>query len=55
MVNELKEICDKLAGYDPEKHFEVLAATKTAEGAWELTVKRVNPEARTEVAADAEQ
>ena len=42
MVNELKTICDLLDGYTDDKRYQVLAATKTQDGTWELTVKRVN-------------
>lgn len=40
MVNELKTICDLLDGYSPDRKYVVLAATKTADGKWELTIQR---------------
>lgn len=46
MANELRTICDLLDGYTEEKKFEVLAATKTADGKWELTIKKVEPETK---------
>lgn len=57
MVNELKTICDLLEGYNPEKSFEVLSATKTGGDTWVLTIQRVTPPGDTtqEVAEDADE
>lgn len=43
MANDLKWICDHLYGYNDEARFEVLKATKTSEGTWELTIKKLEP------------
>lgn len=40
MVNELKIICDLLDGYSLDRKYEVLAATKSADGKWDLTIKK---------------
>lgn len=53
MVNELKTICDLLEGYSPDRKYVVLAATKTADGKWELTIQRVE-EAKSQEEANAD-
>lgn len=44
MVNELKTICDLLDGYTDDRRFDVIAATKTADGKWDLTIEHRKPQ-----------
>lgn len=55
MANELKDICDKLAGFDPEKSYEVLTASRREDGKWLLVVKKISCPQEQEVAEDADQ
>lgn len=55
MANELKEICDLLAGksnyFGPL--YQVTKAEKTEDGRWELVVQRIEERQETEVAENA--
>ncbi len=49
MVNELKEICERLEGFSVDKiRWLVQYAEKQGDGTWKIEVKKVEPEAKNE-------
>lgn len=49
MVNELKEICDRLEGFSVDKiKWFVQTAEKLQDGTWRIDIKKIETEAKNE-------